>query len=78
MPTGSRRAISREAVVLDLMQPSGARRRLGDLNGEAGLDEADRQGTRTRQHRLEDSSVRTNREPFHQPFHQQVGEITSF
>jgi len=32
------------AVVLDLMQPSGARRRLGDLNGEAGLDEADRQG----------------------------------
>ena len=44
MPTGSRRAISREAVVLNLMQPSGARRRLGDLNGEAGLDEADRQG----------------------------------
>ena len=57
--------------MFDLMQPSGTRRRLGGLNGEAGLDEADRQGTRTRQHRLEYSSVRTNREPFRQ----QGGEI---
>jgi hypothetical protein len=59
--------------MLDFMQPDGAGGWSWGLDGEAWLDEADRQGTRTHQHRQEDSSARTNREPFHQ----HAGEIAN-
>jgi hypothetical protein len=63
-----------EAVMLDFMQPDGAGGRPWGLGGQARRDEADRQRTRTRQHRREDNSVRTNREPFRQ----QGAEIANF
>jgi hypothetical protein len=44
-----------EAIVLDLMQPPLAGRRLLGFGRQARLDEPGRQGTRTRQHGARDS-----------------------
>ena len=63
-----------EAVVLDFVNPVRAGRRLVGGGRQARLNEADRQGSQRRQHRLEDSSVRTNRERFHQ----RGGEVANF
>jgi hypothetical protein len=42
--------MAREAVVLDLVQPSVARRRLRGFCGDARLNEAGREGTRMHWH----------------------------